>query len=308
MLRTVDARERFVKARQLPRRVVTAADFDQTVDRAILKDLSPAEPFIDRTTNVITIGSCFAMNIEASLAASGYKTLRVNVSERLFNPFALQTFVEALGPVGDFSDFEKHWGVAAAAPEAIRNGIAEGAIVIITFGLSFVWIDKNTGEIVFDPARKVGTALIREDPERFEMQPTGVAENTEAMAAIINAIRGLNRSTKIILTLSPVHLARAISDYPGIVADSISKSTLRCALHEIMSLRLAGVYYFPSFEILRWFAPMVDVVFGGDDLLAHIQPQWVDYTLSKFKHLYCVGEQSLPPPFIPRGSPSTRGT
>lgn len=300
MLIKLDPKARYHKVRQVPKRIASAEDFDSVVDHAVLGNTVPAAPFIDRSTKIVSIGSCFAVNISTALNKSGYAAQLLNVNERLFNPFALQTFLEAVRENADISVFEKHWSLQPGDLEAFRASILQGKAAIVTLGLSFVWIDNATGEMVFDPTRKVGVNLISADPERFQMEATGVAENTDAIAAIINALRAMNPTIKIILTLSPVHLARAISDYPASIADSISKSTLRCALHEIMSLRLHEVYYFPSFEILRWLVPMVDVPFGGDQDIRHISTQWVDYTVSKFRQYYCIGEQAILPPYTPR--------
>ncbi|MGE3333352.1 MAG: GSCFA domain-containing protein [Rhodospirillaceae bacterium] len=300
MLRPVPPVGRYHKIRQVPRTVSTPQEFDQTIDRAVLANLMPKAPFIDRSTPITTIGSCFAGNIAAALTGAGYNVHHLDVSERLFNPFALQAFTEALSAAGDLSDFSQHWKVEPQTAANLRNTIAQGGLLIITFGLAFVWIDKTTNEIVFDPTQKTGSGrLMKADPERFVMEPTGVAENVDAIAATLNAVRRISRNINIVMTLSPVHMARAISDYPAVAADAISKSTLRCALHEILSLRLQNTYYFPSFEILRWFGPMVDVTFGGVDI-QHIDPAWVAYTLSKFRQYYCVGELPILPPFVLR--------
>jgi hypothetical protein len=178
----------------------------------------------------------------------------------------------------------------------LRGVLKQGAAVIITLGLSFVWFDNETDEMVFDPAQRVGTKIIVEHPERYEMRATGVPENTDALVALINAIRALNPWTKIVLTLSPLPLTRAVCDYPVAVADAISKATLRCALHEITMLKLKDVYYFPSYEILRGLATLVDVIWHDGYTISHIRKEWTDYTLSKFLAAYCEGEQALPPP------------
>lgn len=299
MLRPLAPLSRYNRNRQVPRGIANPERFDEAVDRAVLANLMPEAPFVDRNTPITTIGSCFAGNIAASLKEGGYNVHHLDVSERLFNPFALQAFTEALSASGDLSEFAERWNVEPEAAATMRTNIGQGGLLIITFGLSFVWIDKTTNEIVFDPTQKVGARFLKADPERFVMEPTGVAENVDAMAATLNAVRRINRGIKIVMTLSPVHMARAICDYPAVAADAISKSTLRCALHEIMSLRLHNTYYFPSFEILRWLGPMVDVTFGGFDI-QHIDPDWVAYTLSKFRQYYCVGERPITPPFILR--------
>ncbi len=71
---------------------------------------------------------------------------------------------------------------------------------------------------------------------------------------------------------------------------------MRYALHEITSQNIEGIYNFPSFDLLRWFAPMLDVVFHEDGMLAHVRNDWVDHALSKFKQFYCVGEAPILPP------------
>lgn len=299
MLRPLDPDARYDKERQVPKSFATPEHFDFAVDRAVLANLMPEGPFIDRTTPVTTIGSCFAGNIAASLSSAGYNVHHLDVSERLFNPFALQEFTEALSASEDLTAFAARWRVDAQAAANMRTTIGQGGVLIVTFGLSFVWVDKTINQVVTDPTQKAGLRLITADPARFVMEPTGVAENVDAMAATLNAVRRINRNIKIVMTLSPVHMGRAICDYPPAAADAISKSTLRCAIHEIMSLRLHNVFYFPSFEILRWFGPMVDVTFGDMDIL-HIDPQWIAYTLSKFRQYYCVGERPILPPFIRR--------
>lgn len=296
-------KERYKRSRQLPKAITSPEELDQAVSQAVLANLMPEAPFIDRSTIIVSIGSCFAENITASLQGSGYRIGALKLSERLFNAFSLRAFFEALLRDEDVSEFQKHWSLSEAELKALLRAIRHGSVVILTLGLSFVWVDEKTGQIVFDPTQKDGLKLISVDPARFQMKPTTVSENTEAISAVIDAIRAINPTTKIILTLSPVHMARAISDYPAVVADTISKSTLRCALHEVISQERPDVFYFPSFEILRWLVPMVDVSFGSGTDILHIHPKWVDYTVSKFRQYYCIGETAIAPPFTPRQLP-----
>jgi hypothetical protein len=156
----------------------------------------------------------------------------MSVSERLFNAFALQQFVEGLvSRDANLSAHTAHWNIKLEEITDIHDTIRDGAIVIITYGLALVWFDNNTDEMILDPTEKVGPKLILNEPQRYEMRVTSTHDNLDAMIATINAIRTINPFAKVILTLSPVHLSRAACDCPGIVVDSISKSTLRYALH-----------------------------------------------------------------------------
>ena len=296
MLRISTPKERLNKERQLPFALTSRDQFDRVVDESIIECFKPDTPFISGETRVVTLGSCFAQNIAADLYKANYPILSMSVSERLFNAFALQQFVEGLVSRDvNLSALTAHWNIKLEEITDIHDTIRDGAIVIITYGLDLVWFDNNTDETILDPAEKVGPKLILNEPQRYEMRVTSVHDNLDAMIATINAIRTINPFAKVILTLSPVHLSRAVCDYPGIVADSISKSTLRCALHEFMALKLPNVFYFPSFEILRWFAPMLESVSFEDGILRHLKKEWIEYTLSKFKQYHCVGEQPFPP-------------
>ncbi len=302
MLRHLPPNDRTIRHRQFPDSIANTEQFDRAVDNGILSNLLPETPFISRETPVVTIGSCFARNIAADLIGHGYRIHRVNVSERLFSPFALRDFVVHLCSENlDIAHFIDAWRVSQAQIEDIRRVIVEGAVVILTFGLSFVWFDTETDEIIFDPTKKVGLKLIVANPERYEMRATEVPENFEAIVDVIEGLRRLNPFTKVIATLSPVPLHRAISDYPVIVADTISKATLRCALHNVTMLGLKDVYYFPAYEILRGFASMADVIWFEDNQLSHIRKEWIAYTMSKFKAAYCFGETPIRPPRVASG-------
>lgn len=297
MLRRVAAKERLLKKRYLPQHIATPEEFDRTVDHGILGSLVPEEKFVSKESKIVTLGSCFAANVANDLVSRGYQVNHLSVSERLFNAFALKEFMRGLAaPTTDFSIFESNWEITRGEIDSLKSDISDGAIVIITYGLALVWLDKTTNEMIFDPAQKIGPKLIVEQPDRFEMRITSVEDNFDAMVSTIDAIRQINLNAKIIVTLSPVHSSRAVCDYAGVTADTISKSTLRCALHNLTDLRLKDVFYFPSFEILRWLAPMIDVVFHEDNMLHHIKANWIGYTLSKFRQYYCEGdERPLPP-------------
>ena len=86
-------------------------------------------------------------------------------------------------------------------------------------------------------------------------------------------------------------MTRAVCDYPVTAANAISKATLRCALHEVLSLKLKNVYYFPSYELLRELASMIDVIWFEDGILSHIRAEWTTYAMSKFMQYYCIEQE-----------------
>jgi hypothetical protein len=288
MLFPVPPKDRLLKRRGFPRYIRSEEEFDTAIENGALSSLSPPAPFIHRDTPLVTIGSCFAGNIATALAAAGYSVVPLQVRERLFNAFALRDFMAGMCANSDLTAFVDQWELPIGQIADVRQALQKGAVVVITLGLSFVWFDKRTGEMIHDPTRRESGRLVVDDVEQLEMRATSVNDNFDAIISTIDAIRSLNPFTKLVLTLSPVPLQRAVCDYPVLAADAISKATLRCALHEVTAVALRDVYYFPSFEILRGLATMMAPIWGGDDMLSHVRHEWVDYTMSKFRQKYCV--------------------
>ncbi len=78
------------------------------------------------------------------------------------------------------------------------------------------------------------------------------------------------RPPKIVLTVSPVPISGTTEFGSAVVADCVSKSTLRVACHEVATFHQAeDVVYWPSFEIVRWlgphYGPAHPLVYGADD-------------------------------------------
>src|SRR5579872_5582686 len=97
MLRPLSVIERIAKQRAFPQSIIAGPEeFDSTVDHTAIAGFAPAAPFITQATKIVTMGSCFAGNIARNLKNRGYEIFSLDVHERLFNPFALQQFVEGL--------------------------------------------------------------------------------------------------------------------------------------------------------------------------------------------------------------------
>ena len=68
------------------------------------------------------------------------------------------------------------------------------------------------------------------------------------------------------LTLSPVPLKATFREISCMSADCVSKSVLRVAIDQVMADRPAGVYYWPSFEIVKSAGPSLPwPAYGFDD-------------------------------------------
>jgi hypothetical protein len=123
-----------------------------------------------------------------------------------------------------------------------------------------------------------------------------VQENADNIAAIIEAVRRIAaRKIDVVLTVSPVPLSGTTEFASAVIADCLSKSTLRLACQQVLSRRPPGVFYWPSFEIVRWLGPhfgslQPDVYGAHDGNTRHVSPWLVDIIVDLFLEHYAEQE------------------
>jgi hypothetical protein len=176
--------------------------------------------------------------------------------------------------------------------DQLTASIRDADFVIVTAGNVFdFFIDPPTDDVA--PEIPVAPKFLRssntEDMElrnsvaaalkgagaKFRM--ANFAETAASLRALHTAIRKINPQAHFLFTLSPVPIDSAIGVEAegGLAAmelDCVSKSTLRTALHELLgewAKTDPRVYYFPSFEIVRWIGAMLPIpIFGNEDAAA----------------------------------------
>ncbi|MBZ0148369.1 MAG: GSCFA domain-containing protein, partial [Pseudorhodoplanes sp.] len=99
------------------------------------------------------------------------------------------------------------------------------------------------------------------------------SETLEAIQTCIRGIRSVTNAT-LVVTISPVPIDSVIGLVThhlksAIEVDCVSKSRLRSAFDDVFAAERrtdAAIWYFPSFEIVRWIAPLLPIpAFGLDD-------------------------------------------
>lgn len=266
---------------------------------------APPAPPVGKSTRIITLGSCFAGNVAQALAARDYDIIHYTFSERLFTTFATKEFFASLrsGEVNPvlLDDDPRN----ASRIDDIRASLTAGCTTIMTLGMSMCWYERETGRMIHDPIGKdakydfetgefttgggrPGRIGIKERLSRYEMRHTDVAENAANLDEVVRIIRSFNENNIIILTLSPVPLHWCQSDYPIIPADCLSKSVLRLAIEDVMRKGHDGVYYFPSFEIVRWAMPHFNYpAWGMDDGEArHVTKELIKLIIRTFESYF----------------------
>ena len=220
---------------------------------------APPEPVLGPTDPIITLGSCFALELRNVLREAGFPAGRLAVPAGLNNTYGLLDFVSwvVTGEETErgfrydrFDEGEIREWKPEEEREAYRSLFAEAGAFIFSFGLAEVWQDRETGGVFW---RGVPDSIF--DADRHVFRLTTVEENVENISRIVGLVREVNERAPIVLTLSPVPAKATFRDISCISADCVSKSLLRVALDQVLAGRPAGVYYWPGFEIVKWGGP-----------------------------------------------------
>lgn len=225
------------------------ADLRTFVERHIVAGLPRPTRFIRAEDRIFSFGSCFARNIAAALLDFNVVPFNATFFEDINTPVANQLFFEwLLGKrQADADENTRRMGIlyGAERDRVIRNLAAADAL-IMTVGVGAVPFDTATGQFIFAPVFEDGAF------DRIEMRTLSVAEHTACLQATVDSIRAFNPTAPLYVTLSPVPL-NGTTEFPStIIADCVSKSTLRTALAELLRTSGDNTFYWPAFEIIRW--------------------------------------------------------
>ena len=230
----------------------------------------------DPAVGVMTLGSCFALELAGALRRLGRPAtswpIVESVNTPLFNRVLLQALVDGPGSQ-HFADMDAvHDGQLSGDAERIRQELARTQIAILTVGVGFLW------------RRKGGAVSLRPDPRSLDQYETfypSTQEQARILVDVANLLRRLGPS-HIFLTVSPIPAEMALDYASPVIADCVSKSMLRAAVHEAMrsdpSLR-----YWPSFEFFRWISGHASrAFFGQDGKVRHADRDLVEIVVSRF--------------------------
>jgi GSCFA family protein len=244
VVRYPDDRRAF--ARELPR----------LIREQILPGHLPPEPLLEADDSVVTMGSCFAEELRDHLTARGFASGNFWIPSGLNNTFAILDFISWCATGSDtgagfrydrFDDGQIRQWLPEEKRESYERRLREAGAFVFTFGLAEVWQDRETGGVFW---RGIPEKIF--DADRHVFRLTTVEENEQNIIRIVELIRSVNESAPIVLTLSPVPLMATFRGQSCVTADAVSKSVLRVAIDLVEARRLANVWYWPSFEVVRW--------------------------------------------------------
>lgn len=271
----------------------------------------PRPGLITKATPVGTIGSCFASRLQDWLTDYGYNFVRTERDPydpesyachtarfgQVFNTGChAQVFESALGrflPQERFWHSEDGrvldpyrksiwWGSEEQAEadlrahaKAVREAVERAEVFIVTPGVAEVWKSRADGSTFAQaPPKDVFS------PERHLFELTSVEENIENLERMYRVMREINPGLQVIVTVSPVPLLATFRDTHCVLADTVSKATLRVAVDRFCA-RNPEVIYFPSYEIVQRLHPQP---FEHDNL--HIKYEMVEKIMVAFMTAY----------------------
>ena len=254
----------------------------------VLPGHTPDAGTLSASDGVIALGSCFAGHLRDYLDRAGVPSALLWIPADLNNSYAIRDFVSwcvsGRETARGFSYTRTDEGeirkwTPAAERERYLDAIRGAGAFVFTFGLSEVWEDTETGGVFW---RGIPQELF--ETGRYAFRLTTVEENEANIREIIELVRSVNPAATIVLTLSPVPLKATFRGISCITADCVSKATLRVALDRALAAELQNVYYWPSFEVVRWVGSNLPTsAYGaGDGRSRHVSPAIVAEIISAF--------------------------
>jgi hypothetical protein len=196
-------------------------------------------------------------------------------SARYGNIYTARQMAQLLQRVlGEFSPREDHWiapdgrfidpfrpgllhpasslnelrALTAQHLRAVRRAVEVSTVVVFTLGLTEAWISADDGAVF--PACP-GTVAGEYDPRRHRFVNFSVDEVVTDLDLVIERLRVINPSIKVILTVSPVPMIATASGRHVLTATAYTKSVLRVAA-DLAVRRHQDVAYFPGYEMTLW--------------------------------------------------------
>tara|TARA_X000000950_G_scaffold108424_2_gene136742 strand:- start:9044 stop:10303 length:1260 start_codon:yes stop_codon:yes gene_type:complete len=278
--------------------------------------------FITNETVIASAGSCFARNIALQLQDWGYnyKIEMGKDSKKINNPLEYESDPAQCGHI--FNSSSLKYMIARAfgewTPEkiamrqnpntlelfrgysnsqnledyfeiewekhnkALNIAMKNCEVFILTLGNTEVWTLSDTEEpLARSPAAGCDVSLMK-------VKNQSVDEVLADLEDFYKIFKKYNSKIKIIASVSPVPLNATFNDNQHVVvANSLSKSTLRVALEYFAKKHPKDVYYFPALEIVTYGSPK-----PWKSNKRHVHNDAINKVMQAFKWTY-MKDQSL---------------
>ncbi len=155
----------------------------------------------------------------------------------IVDPFRAYTYTK------DWDSYHRDYNNHNAA---LRRALEKCEVFIITLGMTETWYFADDGRFTNATPRGKESVLLRH-------KNLSVAENVSELERLYEIYNRYRPGIKLIISVSPVPINSTFNvDRHVVVANSLSKSTLRVAAEEFCRKHSDNCFYFPSFELVTY--------------------------------------------------------
>jgi hypothetical protein len=243
---------------------------------------------INYNSKIVLLGSCFAENMSEKFDYFKFQS-SVNPFGIIFNTISIEKLIHRAIHKIEFNEnevffhnelwhcFEVHSQLSDFSKELVisklnhllhqfRIQIEEATHIIITYGTSWVYRNKTSGEIVAN-CHKVAQ-------NQFDKEILSIEVTEKSIQNTIHLIQSVNSNCNFTFTVSPVRHSK-----DGFVENQVSKAYLISAIYSTINHQLSTINYFPSYEIMM--DELRDYRFYAEDML-HPNQQAINYIWEQF--------------------------
>ena len=227
------------------------------MDFRTIVPISKATESITYYTSIVSLGSCFAVNMAQKFAYYTFP-ITVNPFGVLFHPLAIENILQhtienSRYTAEDFFLHNELWHsfdfhsdmsqpslkeaiqLANSQQIQLQQALQEASFCFITLGTAWVYIYNSIDTIVAN-CHKLPA-------QHFSKRLLSIEEITESLSHIITLLKQFNPLITVVFTISPI---RHIKD--GFFENQVSKSQLFAALYPLITDNKS--LYFPAYELL----------------------------------------------------------
>ena len=263
-----------------PTETAQLSDLRAGIKKYVLAGYVPETPVLAADSKIFSLGSCFAENIDLALKRAGFDSTYLSINEVTNTPAFAHLLVsklvgESLGGLVVEAGQEI---IPDAAIAGLRQVLPQATVFILTLGVALQPF-RDGRAAFFGTWSPVTKATLLATSWRMLTVP----EILDYIRWTIIGLRRLCPGVPVFLTLSPIPLSNAMCRQSAVAEDCVSKSRLRVAIDDLMGEGIEDLYYWPSFEIVRWLGGHVGPFFGtGGVDQRHVSPEILDIITSLF--------------------------
>ena len=223
--------------------------------------------------NILTFGSCFATHLARNLRTKGVNVNTLRIEELVNSPLAVLDFLHWLYDSDLCCNQNFFNEYLVDSKDQYRLMITDATHIVLTVGVAY-FFERNSKIYLSNRGNYVDLLEQGIICQRI----LSIQECQDSLKKILELLRLKNKVIEIYLSLSPVPLSGIYKNGSILASDVLSKATIRLAINDVVNN--SKVYYWPSFEIVKWLAPHVPSrygfdTFGEDDGITRHPSDWV---------------------------------